>query len=208
MAYSDFTMSELEGKFGIQEQTLQSLFNKKEVSPLVPSQLLTQELDDAKYLPPFSEKAKSENYIMPILREIWRVQDRKFQVFSGYSFNVSEADKLVGVCDYLFSTEKSVTEVKSAVFCVIEAKNRGLIEGVPQAFAEMYAAQIFNQTHQKTTPIIYGCVTNASEWLFLKLENKKAYIDLDKYFNDETNLPTLLGVLKTITDFYLNQKNH
>jgi hypothetical protein len=107
MAYSDFTMAELKTKFGIKEQPLIRLFLK-------PSPLLLQELDDAQYL-----------------REVWRVQERWFQLFSGYSFNVSEVDRLTRVCDYLFSTERTVTEIKYAVFCLIEAKNRALIEGVP-----------------------------------------------------------------------------
>ena len=106
MAYSDFTMSELSEKFGIEEQDSVPLFDSKTIIPIRTSELLSQELEDAKYLPPFSEKAKSEMYITPILREVWRLSDRRFQLFSGYTFNVSENDKLTGVCDYLFSTEK------------------------------------------------------------------------------------------------------
>jgi len=207
MAYSDFTMSELTAKFGIKEQPLESLFDKKKLTVVTPSTLLLQELEDGKYLPFFSEKAKSENFITPILREVWRIQKKQFQLFSGYTFNVSEADKLTGVCDYLFSTEITVTEIKSVVFCVIEAKNRGVIEGVAQAFAEMYAAQLFNAEFYTITPVIYGCVTNATEWLFLKLENKKAFINIDKYAIDEANLPTLLSVLKFVTDYYLTVPN-
>jgi hypothetical protein len=203
MVYSDFTMSELEDKFGIREKTIKGLLDKKKFSVITPSSMLLSELEDGNSLPLFSEKAKSEYLITPILREIWRLCDKKFQLFSGYTFNVSEIDKLTGVCDYLFSTEKTVTQVRSAVFCVIEAKNRSVIEGVPQAFAEMYAAQIFNELHQKHTPIIYGCVTNASEWLFLKLEDKIAYIDEDRYSSQDIALPNLLSALKYIADFYI-----
>jgi hypothetical protein len=203
MAYSDFTMSELEDKFGIRERVEPHLFDTSQLSLIKPSAILVQELEEGENLPIFSEKAKSENIITPILREIWRLCDRKFQLFSGYTFNVSESDKLTGVCDYLFSTEKTVTEVRSAVFCVIEAKNRAVIEGVPQAFAEMYAAQLFNERHQKPTPIVYGCVTNATEWLFLKLEQKDAYIDTARYFSNTLNLPLLLGVLKFVVNKYL-----
>jgi hypothetical protein len=204
MAYSDFTMSELEEKFGVKELVVRDLLSKKFIEIIQPSQMLVQELEDGKNLPVFSEKAKSENFITPILKEIWRLCGQKFQLFSGYTFNVSVEDKLIGTVDYLFSTEKTVTEVKSAVFCLIEAKNRSVLEGVPQAFAEMYAAQIFNDRHKKPTPVVYGCVTNATEWLFLKLDKKDACIDSERYFSDEVNLPSSLGVLKKITDFYLN----
>jgi hypothetical protein len=202
MAYSDFTMSELSDKFGIKEKIARDLMNKPQIKSINPSELLKKELEDGIVLPIFSEKAKSEYIIAPILKEIWRLSQQNFQLFSGYTFNVSESDKLTGVCDYLFSTEKTITEVRSAVFCVIEAKNRAVIEGVPQAFAEMYAAQIFNEAHHKPTPIVFGCVTNATEWLFLKLENREAYIDMERYFSTELNLPILIGVLKQVVDFY------
>jgi hypothetical protein len=205
MAYSDFTMSELEEQFGISEQLHPDLLGKKRLKALPPSMVLQQDLEDGKTLPIFSEKAKSEIFIMPILREVWRLQGQRFQLFSGYAFNVSVADRLTGIADYLFSTEKTVTEVKSAVFCVVEAKNRSVIEGVPQAFAEMYAAQIFNEAHHKPTPFVYGAVTNATEWLFLKLENKIAYLDTERYFSDESNLPLLLSALVSVTDFYLSK---
>lgn len=201
MAYSDFTMSELAEKFGIREK-VSSLFGAIEISPLQASQRLKEDLSESKKLPFFSEKAKSELIITPILREIWRLRQENFQLFSGYSFNVSDKDKLTGICDYLFSTEKTVTEVFSAVFCIVEAKNRSVMEGVPQAFAEMYAAQIFNERHHKPTPIVYGCVTNATEWLFLKLDGKQAIIDMD-YYHIDTNLPILLGVLNHIVGFYI-----
>jgi hypothetical protein len=171
-------MSELNDKFGIKERVARDLMNKPHIKPITPSDFLKKELEE------------------------WLLSHQNFQLFSGYTFNVSESDKLTGVCDYLFSTEKTITEVRSAVFCVIEAKNRAVIEGVPQAFAEMYAAQIFNEIHHKPTPIVFGCVTNATEWLFLKLENREAYIDMERYFSTELNLPILIGVLKQVVDFY------
>jgi hypothetical protein len=41
----------------------------------------------------------------------------------------------------------------------------------------MYAAQLFNQQHNKEQAAIYGCVTNALVWCFLKLENNNLLID-------------------------------
>jgi hypothetical protein len=34
-------------------------------------------------------------------------------------------------------------------FCLEEAKHRTIAEVIPQAFAEMYAAQIFNEKHKR-----------------------------------------------------------
>lgn len=201
MAYSDFTMTELSNKFGLKERKTH-LFSPKTLKPVYPDEMLLRDLEEAALLPVFSEKAKSENMIAPILKEVWRKCDRQFYFYSGYTFNVSEEDKLTGVCDYLFSTEQSI-EIRSTVFCVIEAKNRAVEEGIPQAFAEMYAAQRFNQQNKKLTPIVYGCVTNGYDWLFLKLDNQDAYIDLQRYYSGTNELPILLSVLKYVADFYL-----
>lgn len=201
MAYSDFTMRELSQKFGIKEQK-KLLFDIANITTLLPSPALQAELADAKLLPDSSEKAKSEAFIFPILKEVWRQCNRNFYFYSGYTFNVSEADKLTGVCDYLFSTEKSL-EISSTIFCIVEAKNRGLDEGIPQAIAEMYAAQLFNAQNNKPTPVVYGCVTNAFEWLFLKLDHQQATIDTERYANNNLNLPVLLGILKQIISQYI-----
>ncbi|SFE76319.1 hypothetical protein [Thermoflexibacter ruber] len=203
MAYSDFTMTELSKKFGLKEKKAH-LFSLQAITPLPPSESLVRDLEEAALLPILSEKAKSENMIAPILREVWRKSDRQFHFYSGYSFNISEEDKLVGVCDYLFSTEQSI-EIRSIVFCVVEAKNRAIEEGIPQAFAEMYAAQIFNLRNDKPTPIIYGCVTNGYDWLFLKLDHQDAYIDLQRYYSGTNELPILLSILKQIADFYMKK---
>ena len=83
------------------------------------------------------------------------------------------------------------------------SKNRGIEEGIAQAGAEMYAAQIFNEQEGTPTPIIYGCVTTAFDWLFLRLENKVLYIDTKRYYVNETELPKLLGILHYIVGLSL-----
>lgn len=45
---------------------------------------------------------------------------------------------------------------------------------------------------------IYGAVTNAFDWVFLKLEHKVVYIDLQRYYLNE--LPKLLGILGFIVE--------
>jgi len=173
------------------------LFNKSTLASVTPSTRLLDDLVDANQLPINSEKAKSEHLITPILREVWRLSQRQFTYYSGYSFNVAPEQGLVGVCDYLFSLEESI-EIKSPVFCLVEAKNRTVEEGVAQAFAEMYAAQVFNARHGHPTIRVMGCVTNAFEWLFLELDNQTATIDTERYFVDERTLSLLLSALLTI----------
>ena len=89
-------------------------------------------------------------------------------------------------------------EIKSPIFCLVEAKNRTVEEGIGQAAAEMIAAQIFNQQDGITQLSVFGCVTTGTEWLFLLLTEKTFYIHTTRYFLNETDLPKILGGLAYI----------
>jgi hypothetical protein len=202
MAYSDFVLiSELEDTFGI-VQRRKNLFPNPE--PLQPSDRLLWDLEDAHLVPINTEKAKSEHLIVPVLKEILR-KNRNFSYFSGFLFDVDKARGLSGYCDYIFSTETDAIEIKSPVFCVIEAKNRSLEEGYAQAGAEMVATRIFNEKRGKPTPVVYGCVTNAFEWSFLKLENDTFWMDTERYYI-ERDVPQILAILQQIVELFVKAK--
>lgn len=203
MAYSDFTfISDLEDRFGIIQK-------RKNIFPnptsLFPSDRLLWDLEDAELVPINTEKAKSEHLIVPILKEILR-KNRNFSYFSGFQFDVDKERGLAGFCDYIFSTETDAIEIKSPVFCIIEAKNRSIEDGYAQAGAEMIASRIFNEKKGKPTPIIYGCVTNAFDWSFLQLENDILWIDTERYYLETNSLPQILSILQTIVNIYVNPK--
>ena len=82
----------------------------------------------------------------------------------------------------------------------MESKNKTPDEGYAQCAAEMYAARIFNQQMGEAHENIYGVVTNAFEWVFMKLEGNRILIDQERYFINE--IPRLLGVLQIIVDKY------
>ena len=169
MAYSDFTtIRQVEKQFGVR-QVKKNIFT--DVKPTLPSSRLLEELQEAEELPLFSEKAKSELIIMPILKEVRR-KNRTFNIFSGYSFDVDKAQSLNGICDYILSSNIESIEIKSPIFCLVEAKNRTIEEGIGQAAAEMIAAKIFNKQDKNELPAVYGCVTTGTEWLFLLLEDE------------------------------------
>ena len=198
MAYSDFTsLRQLEKQFGIKQQITRFLSNVIEKQP---SSRLVFDLEEAQEMPLYnSEKAKSELLIMPILKEIRR-NNKFFNIFSGYNFDVNGNDGLNGFCDYLLSTDTQTLEVHSAVFCIVEAKNRSVEEGFAQAGAEMLAAQQFNQAEGKPTPVVFGGVTNGNEWVFLKFENKILHIDPTRFSLESHSLPTLLGAFQMIVE--------
>jgi hypothetical protein len=198
MAYSDFTLSKLQRKFGI-EYHRDNLFQLP-LKKTEPSERLKMDIDEGLLMPVFSEKAKSELIITPIFREIRRTNHNKFTFFSGFSFDVDSQKELNGICDFLLTRKPDAIEINDPVFCLVEAKNRTIEEGFGQCAAEMYAASLFNKEYGIASPVVYGCVTNAFEWVFLKLENELVIIDNHRYsIND---LPELLGALQNIIDVY------
>ena len=204
MAYSDFTIEQLEKQFGLLE-TRAYLFDVDQLPVVHASDRLLADITEGLEFPVFSEKAKSEILIMPVLREIRRQSGNRFSIFSGYTFEVDAAQGLTGICDYLFTTHPRSNRIKSPVFCAVEAKSRSVEEGIAQAGAEMYAAQLYNQRDGNPIDVIFGCVTNAYEWLFMRLEGNSLQTDIDRYFLDALNLPRLLSVLNHITDSYRGQ---
>ena len=197
MAYSDFTqVSQLEDKFGIQ-QKLTRIFDV--IMPLEPSILLKNELQESFSLPLLTEKAKSELLIAPIFKELRRHNHFTISFYSGYLFDVQPENGLTGYCDYLFTTETQSIDIKAPVFCIVEAKNRSVEEGIAQAGASMIAAKIFNDRKQRPTEAIFGCVTTAYEWIFMKLNDNILEIDItQRYSLEQHSLPYLLGVLQKI----------
>lgn len=169
------------------------------IKQIAPSDLLIQLLETNQQLPLQSEKAKSELLISPILNEVWLKNKEKFTYFSGYQFNVDSKRGLKGFCDFILSKKYNAVFIESPLCAVVEAKhNQDLLDAVPQCAAEMYAAQLFNEQHDNDVEIIYGIVTTGYDWLFLKLEKNKLYVDTERYFLK--NLADLLGIWQVIID--------
>jgi hypothetical protein len=194
MAYSDFTFSKLKQRFSLEQESVY-LFQDIDIMPYVASQRLLDDIKDAEQMPMLTEKAKSEYLIAPIIKELKRT-NTGLSFFSGYTFNVDAATELVGAPDYLISKKPRIVEIESPVFCIMETKNKTVEEGYAQCAAEMYAARLFNIQANEEQHIIYGAVTNAFDWVFLKLEGNKVYIDMHRYYLG--NLEQLLGILQYI----------
>lgn len=198
MAYTDFTFAKLKKKFGL-EQTEQYLFKAQLIEKSTPSQRLLDDIEEAENMPLMSEKAKSEAVMFPILKELKR-HNPHITIYSGYTFNIDIANDLNGAPDFMISAKPKIVELQSPIFCLVESKNKTPDEGYAQCAAEMYAARLFNQQNNEPYETIYGAVTNAYEWIFLKLEGNTVLIDKKRYYLNE--LPMLLGVLQFITNQY------
>lgn len=196
MPYSQFnSLQTLKKQLEITVKT-QLLF--EESAAIVPSEWLQQTLDRVltHQVAYFSEKSRSEAIVFPILLEIQCLYNYNFGLYSGA---IMEADKnkgLNGECDFILSNAAQSIELERPIFCIVEAKDNDIELGVPQCIAQMLGAQIFNGQEGYDSPTIYGAVTTGTEWLFLKLENKIAYIDTNRYYI--ANVPSLLGIIGRI----------
>jgi len=204
MAYNSFTLNSVKQKFAIDNHTRRFLPEK--LTEFKPSQQLLNELLDVEGAAIATEKAKSELIVMPVIKELKRNNKDKFSYFSGYKFNVDYKQGLTGFCDILFTAEAYKQEIESPIFYIVEAKNDLLEAGFGQCAAEMYAAQIFNEKQGNPYEIIYGCVTNAFSWCFLKLEKKHLLIDTRHIPLTLENPQPVLSVLQWIIDESLMKK--
>lgn len=198
MSYSNFTFPKLKNQYNIALDSANLFFNIALPAFEVSSRLY-EDLEEAKTLPLLSEKAKSELIITPLLKELKRKYPN-FTFFSGFALNIKGQRGLNGTPDYMLSAHKNAVDVTAPIFCLVESKNKAVEDGYAQCAAEMYAAQLFNKQSNEPHETIYGAVTNAFDWVFMKLEGKTVYIDTERYYLNE--LPKLLGILQWILQQY------
>ena len=182
MSYSEFTsIIEVKQAFGL--TTVEGPRFLPQISPINPSATLTDFL--ANSLPVAvatgSEKARSEMIITPVLLEVRKILQQNISLFSGEDFTVDYESGLDGICDYLISRSPEMLEIEAPAVAVVEAKKADLKTGIGQCVAEMVAMQKFNEAKGKPISVIYGSVSNGTQWRFLKLEEKIVSIDLNDY---------------------------
>jgi hypothetical protein len=181
MAYSDITLAELKGRFGLVVDEATDLFadTPEAVLPAVLADTL------ARYLPLAvnvnTEKARSELLIAPILVEFKLLHRDRVALFSGIDFTVDEAAGLEGRCDYILARSPEQLALTAPVCMLVEAKNENIVAGIPQCLAEMVAAQRFNARQDLVESAVFGAVTTGVLWRFLTLDGTKAAVDVVEY---------------------------
>lgn len=196
MAYSDFTLARLNEQFGLTNRR-ERLFHI--VQPISPSSWLIDELQQLEELPVRTEKAKSEYIVVPILKELRRLNDKYFTVYSGEILTADPALGLNGECDFMLAKDINTFDLNYPIIHIVEAKRNDLEIGVPQCAAQLLGARIFNEKRGVKLEKIYGCVTTGNDWLFLVLEDNLV-IDSRIYYLSEVDL--LLGIFGQIINYY------
>jgi hypothetical protein len=203
MAYTSFRkLEQLRKSFGIED--IQSQWMPKTFTPVNVSDHLLQNLLDAQEESLRTEKAKSEYVIAPILKELRRNNRNRFSSFSGFELSVDKERGLTGFCDFILSAEPNKVEISAPIFCLVEAKKDDVEKGTAQCGAEMYAAKLYNEQEGKPRKVIYGCVTTAFSWCFLKLEDNTLYIDPNYIPLTFTEPHRILAALQWVLEKSLN----
>lgn len=196
MAYSDFTLSDLEEKFGIKSERKQIQFA---IKPVEPSERLRIELEESTEMPIKSEKARSEWIVVPILKELRRRNSNFFTIYSGDTLVGDKLAGLQGECDFILAKDTKSYEISIPIFQIVEAKRNDLDEGIKQCSAQLVGAKKYNERKGIITEKLYGCTTTGDVWQFIEYSDK-LYIDDKKYYLSEIN--SLLGVFQSVVDYY------
>ncbi|MEM6297822.1 MAG: hypothetical protein AAF740_03935 [Bacteroidota bacterium] len=202
MAYKDFTLSDLRDRFKI-ENTITNLFDGVTLSESTPSDFLKQQLEEAQELPVKSEKARSELIISPILLELRRKNDKFFTIYSGDSLIVDKNKGLTGECDFILAKDTGSFSINIPILAIVEAKRQDMELGINQCAAQLYGAYLLNQKSGISLDKIYGCVTTADDWKFMRLQEGVIQIDRVTYYKSE--LGKILGIFQEIINFYKKQ---
>jgi len=184
MAYKDFTLLDLRDKFQI-ENKVTNLFDDTKLEPILLSDFLKQQLEEAQELPIKSEKARSELIISPILLELRRINNKFFTIYSGDSLIVDRDKGLTGECDFIIAKDTGSFSINLPILTIVEAKRQNIELGINQCAAQLYGAYLFNKKSGRELKKIYGCVTTADDWKFMKLEGSTIEIDKSTYYKSE-----------------------
>jgi hypothetical protein len=199
MAYRDFKLQELQDKFGIEQQALVLFPNLK---PIPPTDWLVQTIQKKRRgLRITTEKAVSEAIISAVLIEVQERNYKKTTLFSGENLLADKALGLNGEIDFVFVRQPEASEIVVPVISITEAKlNLAIEKSKSQAIAQMLGAQYFNTKSKHPIQIIYGVVTNGTQWQFMQLDGKMITVDENEYLIND--LASIIGVFQSIIDSY------
>lgn len=193
MSYNDFSLETISSVLGVSAGPA-DLFPKLDAVP-VPV-WLCEMLERGMRQILLSEKARSEFIVVPILLACQEMSGGAVAIYSGQRLDVDPERGLVGECDFILSAAPPVPALRAPLVTIVEAKRNEVESGVWQCIAQMVGAREFNQRSGTGPAAIYGCVTNAEVWQFLRLADSVAGIDRRRYYID--NVGGILAMFQAI----------
>lgn len=143
-----------------------------------------------------SEKARSEFIVVPILLAARELSGDQVAIYSGQRLDVAPEDGLAGECDFILALGPALPPLHAPLMTVAEAKKNDIEVGLGQCIAQMVGARVFNKRAGRVTAPVYGCVTTGETWQFLRLLDRAALLDRQRYYVD--NIGKILGVFQAI----------
>ena len=205
MAYNKFRIEHLQSQLLLPVK--KDYWIQTQLEPFIKDDVLVSLLGEAAKNYLGSEKARSEFVIMPVLQALQRRNKDVFTIFSGYEFNIDKSKELNGFCDFILSSPANGFIIEAPAFFIVETKKTNIDDNaIAQCGAELYAAQIFNERKERPQNAIYGCVTSAYSWGFLKLENNILTIDPNYVSLNFSNPYDVLATLQWVLDKSLANK--
>ena len=197
MGYSNYKrLKTVTKKFGL-DARFTNIF--PEIAPQPISGWLAESLEMAEIMPLTNEKNKSERLVSPILLDIVKHFRTQITLFSGEELVVNPSEDLSGECDFFFALHPPKPYIDFPIISLVEAKNEDMEFGLGQCAAQVYGAYLYNKNENKEVPILYGCTTTGTDWLFFKLENGIFYV----HHKTMTDLPQVLGTWHWILNYYV-----
>ena len=183
MAYSDFTLDNVEAALGLDIRP-GNLF--PELAPWPVPAWVREVLGRNREVAVLnSEKARSEFLVAPVLTAARDFLDEPLAIYSGQRLDVDSKLGLVGECDYILALTPVVARLKFPLVTILEAKRGDIEAGLGQCIAQCVAARIFNEKAGEPPRPIFGCVTTGDDWQFLRLDGSSVVIDQTmRYLSD------------------------
>jgi hypothetical protein len=193
LQYDEFSLETISTGLGVSVETADVF---PALSPYPVPQWLRERLDRGMRQVLLTEKARSEFIVVPVLLACQELSPELISIYSGVRLDVDPARGLIGECDFILSATDPVPALRAPLMIIVEAKKHDLETGVWQCLAQMVGARIFNERSGRPPAPVYGCVTNADVWQFLRLVDHRAEIDVRRYYID--NVGGILAVFRWI----------
>jgi hypothetical protein len=193
MPYTDFSLETISTTLGVGVATAK-IFPPLSPAPVPP--WLGEMLDRGMRQVLLSEKARSEFIVVPVLLACQELSPEPITIYSGVRLDVDPARGLIGECDFILAATDPVPALRAPLMIIVEAKKHDLESGVWQCLAQMVGARIFNERSGRPPAPVYGCVTNAEAWQFLRLTDQLAQIDVRRYYVNDVG--DILAVFRWI----------
>jgi hypothetical protein len=197
MPYHDFTFPAVMEHLGLAFETGARL---PDIDPIVPTAEFRDQLNAGVILAHGSdnEKARSEFIVAPVLLELYRLNQKRHMIFSGFDLNVDSAAGLEGPCEFLVTRSPRMSILTAPIVVVASVRNDETLDKMGRCIAAMRAAWLFNEAKGSPVSQVFGVSTTGSNWRFLRLQD--TYLTVYSGLYTIPDIGRILGILQYMVE--------